>query len=57
MYKQRLIYTYIYIIYIQRLEFSSAAAQNSSNHVHLEIFRDVRARLMSELSYSIPDRQ
>eukprot|EP00802_Teleaulax_amphioxeia_P018684 Tamp_18887.p1 GENE.Tamp_18887~~Tamp_18887.p1 ORF type:complete len:203 (+),score=51.08 Tamp_18887:338-946(+) len=40
---------------IQRLELSSAAAQNTSNHVHLALFSDVRARLMSELSYSIPD--
>ena len=66
-----------------RLELSSAAAQNTSNHViilksffwsaidgkcprvltfhsfwqvHLALFSDVRARLMSELSYSIPDR-
>jgi hypothetical protein len=40
---------------IQRLELSAAASQNSSNKVHLALFADVRGRLMSELSFSMPD--
>eukprot|EP00293_Proteomonas_sulcata_P001268 CAMPEP_0184322008 /NCGR_PEP_ID=MMETSP1049-20130417/122359_1 /TAXON_ID=77928 /ORGANISM="Proteomonas sulcata, Strain CCMP704" /LENGTH=228 /DNA_ID=CAMNT_0026643009 /DNA_START=148 /DNA_END=834 /DNA_ORIENTATION=- len=40
---------------IQRLELSSAASQNSSNHIHLGLFSEIRERVMRELSYSIPD--
>lgn len=40
---------------IQRLELSAKASEASSHQGHLSLFQDVRARLVSELSYSIPD--
>jgi hypothetical protein len=40
---------------IQRLELSAKAFEASSHQGHLSLFSDVRARLASELSYSIPD--